>query len=142
MILKDYTKTPFINFVCKYFILVCPEGYYGDHCMEPCQCPNENFVCHSVTGCICKHEWSGPNCTERNILGQVFKQEPTQNSASIVAGVLVSLLVLVTIVGILLYYRRRISNLKTEIAHVHYIAETQHTSNGNVIFLYISILTY
>lgn len=40
-------------------ILVCPEGYYGDHCMEPCECKNDFFTCHPSEGCICRHGYTG-----------------------------------------------------------------------------------
>jgi hypothetical protein len=39
--------------------LVCPEGYYGDHCMEACECINDFFICHPSEGCICKHGHGG-----------------------------------------------------------------------------------
>jgi hypothetical protein len=38
---------------------VCPEGYYGDHCMMPCECPNENFLCHAKDGCVCRQGFTG-----------------------------------------------------------------------------------
>lgn len=50
--------------------LVCPEGYYGDHCMQPCECPNENYVCHAVEGCVCRRNYGGENC-EEEILSQI-----------------------------------------------------------------------
>ena len=28
----------------------CPEGYWGDDCSEPCQCPGHNYVCDPVRG--------------------------------------------------------------------------------------------
>lgn len=37
---------------------VCPEGYFGDSCMEACKC-RENFVCHPVEGCVCRHGYTG-----------------------------------------------------------------------------------
>lgn len=40
-------------------ISVCPEGYYGDHCMEPCECKNDFFMCHPAEGCICRHGYTG-----------------------------------------------------------------------------------
>lgn len=43
----------------RLLISVCPEGYYGDHCMEPCECKNDFFVCHPADGCICRHGYAG-----------------------------------------------------------------------------------
>jgi hypothetical protein len=40
-------------------LAVCPEGYYGDHCMMPCECPNENFLCHAKDGCVCRQGYTG-----------------------------------------------------------------------------------
>jgi hypothetical protein len=48
-----------------------------------------------------------------------------------VAGVVVALILVAIIVALLFYYRRRVANLKTEIAHVQYIADPQ-VAPGNV----------
>jgi len=34
---------------------VCPEGFYGDHCLSSCKCPTLNHVCDPVNGCVCKY---------------------------------------------------------------------------------------
>lgn len=49
------------------------------------------------------------------------KEEP--GSGSVVAGIAVALILIAIIFTIWMYYRRRVANLKTEIAQVHYIAE-------------------
>jgi hypothetical protein len=41
------------------------------------------------------------------------------------AGVVVALILVAVIVALLFYYRRRVANLKTEIAHVQYIADPE-----------------
>lgn len=46
-----------------------------------------------------------------------------QNSASIVLGMMVALTLVGVIIFMSLYFRRRVRNLKTEIAHVTYIAD-------------------
>lgn len=43
--------------------LVCPEGFYGNHCMEPCLCSSPNFVCHAAKGCICRVGFTGEDCS-------------------------------------------------------------------------------
>lgn len=54
---------------------VCPEGYYGLQCVEPCNCNRKgNFVCHPVNGCVCKAGFAGSTCELRIVEGQV--QEP------------------------------------------------------------------
>lgn len=47
------------NYRPSYSRIVCPEGYYGDHCMEPCDCKNDNFLCQPADGCKCKHGYGG-----------------------------------------------------------------------------------
>jgi hypothetical protein len=41
---------------------VCPEGFFGSHCMNTCNCPNLNFACHPALGCVCKSGFRGSNC--------------------------------------------------------------------------------
>ena len=52
------------HFICNnaFFYVcysVCPEGHYGDHCMEACNCPGPNFLCHPAEGCKCKIGFKG-----------------------------------------------------------------------------------
>lgn len=42
---------------------VCPDGYYGDHCMTPCNCSAEGtWQCDPVKGCVCGRGFVGANC--------------------------------------------------------------------------------
>lgn len=45
-----------------FVFLVCPEGFYGEHCMRSCQCASPNFVCQATDGCVCRKGFSGENC--------------------------------------------------------------------------------
>lgn len=47
------------------------------------------------------------------------------SSAGVTWGIVVALILVGVIVFVLLYFRRRVRNLKTEIAHVQYIADPQ-----------------
>jgi hypothetical protein len=115
-----------------YFVLVCPEGYFGDHCMTPCECKNDNFMCHPAQGCICRHGYAGKDCDESIVLSRVRQPSSDDNSnyGSVIAGVIVAIVAIVAAGCIFVYYRRRVSNLKTEIAHVQYIADPNAFSPG------------
>ena len=54
----------------------------------------------------------------------------------VAAGVVVALILVAIIVALLFYYRKRVANLKTEIAHVQYIADPQ-IPPGKKIYLII-----
>lgn len=117
---KLLRKLKYDLFLC----LVCPEGYFGDHCMTPCECKNDNFICHAAKGCVCRHGFTGENCDEPVVLGRVTT--PPNDGlgyGSIVAGIFMALILVSIIVLVILYYKRRVANLKTEIAHVQYIAD-------------------
>lgn len=44
-------------------VSVCPDGYFGHHCEEKCQCQHGN--CDPVTGqCQCHLGWMGDKCSE------------------------------------------------------------------------------
>ncbi|XP_060579778.1 multiple epidermal growth factor-like domains protein 10, partial [Ruditapes philippinarum] len=45
---------------------ICPDGNYGEHCTETCDCDNDNTVsCDSVNGaCNCSEGWSGVRCQD------------------------------------------------------------------------------
>lgn len=129
--------------------------------MQPCECINENFVCHPVEGCVCRRNYGGENCEEElmsSIKGMINIKRKWRNSffnciffcltgnkseggagaGSVAAGVIVALILVVIIILIVFYYRRRVENLKTEIAHVQYIADP-HSAPGKY-FLAILIL--
>lgn len=91
--------------------------------MTPCECKNDNFVCHPSEGCICRHGYTGENCD--TTLYARNTQEKESHYGSVVAGIMVALVLVGIIVALLFYYRRRVANLKTQIGHVQYIADTQ-----------------
>lgn len=92
--------------------------------MTPCQCSNDNFICHPAEGCICRHGFTGENCDESNILSRIATQNEHTTSYGVIVAVVLIIVMCVTIIVLLwLYYKRRVSNLKTEIAHVQYIAD-------------------
>lgn len=126
-IIKINSKLIATNFVL--FVAVCPEGYYGDHCMTPCECKNDNFVCHPAEGCICRHGYTGENCNS-TLYASTVQEREEGGYGSMVAGIFVALILVAIIVALLFYYRRRVANLKTEIAHVQYIADPHAFSPG------------
>jgi len=66
----------------------------------------------------------GENCDTLQYSKNVQEKE-AENYGSMAAGVVVALILVAIIVALLFYYRRRVANLKTEIAHVQYIADPQ-----------------
>lgn len=57
------------------------------------------------------------------ISSPIFSVSTGQSSAGIAWGIIVALGLVAVIIFISLYFRRRVRNLKTEIAHVQYIAD-------------------
>lgn len=91
--------------------------------MTPCDCKNENSICHPAQGCMCSHGFTGEDCNVPILLGRTHSQDVvTSNTGSVIAGVIVAIIAIVAAGCIFVYFRRRVSNLKTEIAHVQYIA--------------------
>uniref|UniRef100_A0A8W8N7V2 Fibrillin-1 n=1 Tax=Magallana gigas TaxID=29159 RepID=A0A8W8N7V2_MAGGI len=41
----------------------CEEPYFGEDCSQICSCGQGMERCDPVTGCVCKHGWTGGNCT-------------------------------------------------------------------------------
>lgn len=106
------------------FISVCPEGFYGLHCIESCSCKSTQFVCHVAHGCVCRQGFMGELCDISTSAKR--SQEPesaSNNAASLTWGIVVAVILVCIIFAVLFYYRRRVANLKTEIAHVQYIAD-------------------
>lgn len=104
---------------------VCPEGYFGDHCLDPCECDNDNFICDPAKGCVCRAGFAGVDCQPPSAANrndkEVTNKEDGLGSAG--AGVLVALLlVLLLLIGAVFYYRRRFKP-KLEVPPVHYRVE-------------------
>ncbi|GFT04256.1 hypothetical protein NPIL_64591 [Nephila pilipes] len=91
---------------------VCLEGYYGDHCMKQCQCKNENYICNSISGYICKYGYGGENC-EIHLMGQSVQKKDDDNSstsAGVNGGVTLAVVLLIVLILVTLYYRRRLKS--------------------------------
>lgn len=104
---------------------VCPEGYFGDHCLDPCECDNDNFICDPAKGCVCRVGFAGRDCLPPSAATVHDKEAPKESGGlgSAGAGVLVALLlVLLLLIGAAWYYRRQY-NLKLDVPAVHYRVE-------------------
>lgn len=97
--------------------------------MTPCECKNDNFVCHPAEGCICRHGYTGENCNS-TLYASTIQERDEAGYGSMIAGIFVALVLVAIIVALYFYHRRRVANLKTEIAHVQYIADPHAFSPG------------
>lgn len=103
--------------------------------MNPCECLNDNFMCHPAEGCICRHGYAGSTCEDTLIKANTMA--PNENSyGTVVAYVIVIVMVLLAMLFALwYYYKKRVNNLRNEIAHVQYIADQQTLSSGNTLLI-------
>lgn len=100
--------------------------------MNPCECKNDNFLCHAKEGCLCNYGFTGENCTQLVSAATVVRNievSSQTNTGSIIAGCFVAIIIIGALIAYV-YHRRRVVNLKTEIAHVQYIAEQQGFNSG------------
>ena len=72
-------------------------------------------MCHVKLGCICRQGFTGSDCMTRTTNADSIVAH-SNTGASITWGVLVFLVLIGIIIAVLMYYRRRIRDLKTEIA--------------------------
>ena len=104
------------------------DGWILFMCTTTIQCPNDNFICHPGSGCVCREGFRGDQCdiaiyspvSDKSQLGEAVVPG---NHGGLIGGLIVSILLIVIVVGALVYYRRRITHLKSELAHVQYIAD-------------------
>jgi len=119
--------------------------------MEPCECKNDYFTCHPVEGCICRHgytgareSWlisvklslslpsirsgiwtgriSGENCDEQ-LFSRNIQEKEEGGYGHIVAVIFAAIIVVGMSLAAWMYHRRRVADLKNEIAQVQYIAD-------------------
>ena len=81
----------------------------------------------------------GENCDTLQYSKNV-QEKDSENYGSMAAGVVVALILVAIIVALLFYYRRRVANLKTEIAHVQYIADPQ-AAPGDAEHILLKLVT-
>lgn len=112
--------------------------------MHSCACPSSQYACHAISGCVCRSGFEGADCMtptrsalenragkyrERNKMNEFlfndfcFCNFAEGSSAGVTWGIVVALTLVGVIIFVFLYFRRRVRNLKTEIAHVQYIAD-------------------
>ncbi|XP_067642752.1 protein draper isoform X5 [Eurosta solidaginis] len=102
---------------------VCPEGFYGKHCITQCECPSQNFVCHVAVGCVCRKGYTGENCDVLAAEERIQEAQVGSSRSAIVWGLFIFIILCGVIIAVVFHYRRRVSNLKTEIQHVQYISD-------------------
>lgn len=113
---------------------VCPEGFYGNHCMESCNCPSGNFVCHAAHGCVCSSGYTGDKCDVSLAEAKIHQKEDASN-AGLAWGLVLAVMFVGVIVALVLYYRRRVANLKAEVNHVvNYMCQEQPGHFDNPVY--------
>jgi len=117
---------------------VCPEGYFGDHCLNPCECDSENFICDPAKGCVCRVGYFGRDCGAPSAENVQGNEENSGGLGSAGAAVLLALLLVLLVVSAGLFYRHKKLRRKGEVAAVHYTVEKPEPSN--FVLLYINIL--
>ncbi|CAG0900959.1 unnamed protein product, partial [Cyprideis torosa] len=136
IIVEGKLKCSFFKDVGHAFVSFCPENQFGDQCIEQCLCPtNGHFVCDPVVGCKCHPGYDGPNCsvssnsiftTYTTLQGERPEVETAGPNAGLIAGIVLTIFLVVIIGSVMFYYRRRLSKLKGELHRVYY----QHATDG------------
>jgi hypothetical protein len=108
---------------------------------------NDNFICHPASGCVCREGFRGDQCdiaiyspvSDKSQLGEPIVPV---NHGGLIGGLIVSILLIVIVIGALVYYRRRISHLKSELAHVQYIADPSSAPGTSFLFIFLFYLFF
>ncbi|XP_038115566.1 protein draper isoform X4 [Culex quinquefasciatus] len=113
---------------------VCPEGFYGNHCMDSCNCPAGNFVCHAALGCLCSNGYTGEKCDVSAAEAKIHRKDEASN-AGLAWGLVLAVMFVGVIIALVLYYRRRVANLKAEVNHVvNYMCQEQPGHFDNPVY--------
>ncbi|XP_055538760.1 protein draper isoform X3 [Wyeomyia smithii] len=113
---------------------VCPEGFYGDHCMMSCNCASTNFACHPAKGCVCSLGYYGEKCDKLRHEAKVQEPDDASN-AGLAWGLVLAVIFVGVIIALVLYYRRRVANLKAEVNHVvNYMIQEQPGHFDNPVY--------
>ncbi|CAG2104937.1 unnamed protein product [Medioppia subpectinata] len=105
-----------------------PEGFYGNHCLLSCKCET-NHVCDAITGCVCKYGFTGEKCDIRlkaYLLRKEDSDESNSSNGGLIAGIVISIVLLVSALALVMYYKRRLLKLKHEL----YVTYTAGAEDG------------
>lgn len=102
--------------------------------MESCNCAAGNFVCHAAKGCVCSNGYTGEKCDKSLAEAKVHQPEDASN-AGLAWGLVLAVMLVGVIVALVLYYRRRVANLKAEVNHVvNYMIQEQPGHFDNPVY--------
>ncbi|KAF0022247.1 hypothetical protein F2P81_025509 [Scophthalmus maximus] len=105
-------RTGFIGPSCE---LNCPSGTFGYGCQQLCECMN-NATCDYVTGtCYCSVGFKGIRCDQAALMMEELNPytkispalESERQSTSTVLGIIFLLLLIVTMLGLVVWFRYR-----------------------------------
>ncbi|GFV34818.1 protein draper [Trichonephila clavipes] len=86
----------------------CPEGFYGDHCMQVCDC-SFGMVCDPKVGCV----------VEDINVAELNTDEATINPWFITGVSIVVFLVILIIICIATHYKKKMEQLSTDLSSVY-----------------------
>lgn len=102
--------------------------------MESCNCPPGNYACHAARGCVCSVGYYGEKCDKSRAEAKVQPTDETSN-AGLAWGLVLAVIFVGVIVALVLYYRRRVANLKAEVNHVvNYMIQEQPGHFDNPVY--------
>lgn len=121
--------------------LCCLLNGGDEQCFRDCGCQNDKYLCGvELNGCVCLPGYSGPECRSSLalddnsanraafLLGSQVAVSKSDNTGLIV-GLCMTIIVILLILALALFYRRRLARLQQELANVTYSSSSDVSSS-------------